>query len=438
MRRHLAFAVAASLGAASASAQPSPLPPLLPGPATPVAPPAPPAMPANPEGLPTTPGVPFDPAKVKWPTEVGGKTISAVVGDLKSGDPTVQETALKMVQLFGPEAARRSAMRQVIGMVEDADPGVRTNAVILIGVIGFDNTKDFNDAVTKLSGLLNKTIKGSILRLHATRSLANLGPDAHAAIPTLCSAADDPSWEVRAAVADALGRLGAATYEQTTVMEGPAAVKVPTLKREASRPAMQKLNFALIKDPSSAVRMEACQALITLGPPHSADPKQYQAVSQPFTDAIASRLKLEKEPVVKVWLNLLHMMYDERVFDSTLRLLIADVNSPDTAVRLQAMSALTILGPKCLPALEAVAKALRTGGTPVQVVAIQTMVSMGEYSAKSVLPELERFIAETAADPKQADIRNYAEQGAKVLRKNKPAPAALPVPAPAPPAVAKP
>ena len=62
-----------------------------------------------------------------------------------------------------------------------------------------------------------------------------------------------------------------------------------------------------------------------------------------------------------------------------------------------------------------------------EVVAIQTMVSMGEFSARTVLPELERFVAETPADAKHADIRAYAEAGAKVLRKNKPAPAAVPV-----------
>ena len=422
MRRLLACALLGCLTAGATPAQPSPLPPALPPAATP-----PPALPANPDGLPTTPGVPFDPAKIKWPAEVNGKTLSAVVADLKNADPSIQEAALRMVPLFGPEAARKSAMRQVLALTGDLDPGVRTNAVILVGTVGFDNAKDFNEAVVQLGGVLTKSIKGSILRLHATRSLANLGPDAHAAVPALCAIIDDPSWEVRAAAADALGRLGAAAYEQTTVVEGPTTMKVPTLKREASRLAMQKLSFVLLKDPSSVVRMEACQALVTLGPPHSADPAKYQAASQPFIDAIASRLRFEKEPVVKVWLNLLHMMYDERVFDSTLKLLVADVNSPDTAVRLQAMSALNVLGPKSLPALEAVARALRAGETPVQVVAIQTMVSMGEFSARTVLPELERFVAETPADAKHADIRAYAEAGAKALRKHKPAPPAVPV-----------
>ena len=421
MRRLLACALLGCLTAGATPEQPSPLPPALPPAATP------PALPANPDGLPTTPGVPFDPAKIKWPAEVNGKTLSAVVADLKNADPSIQEAALRMVPLFGPEAARKSAMRQVLTLTGDLDPGVRTNAVILVGTVGFDNAKDFNEAVVQLGGVLTKSIKGSVLRLHATRSLANLGPDAHAAVPALCAIIDDPSWEVRAAAADALGRLGAAAYEQTTVVEGPTTMKVPTLKREASRLAMQKLSFVLLKDPSSVVRMEACQALVTLGPPHSADPAKYQAASQPFIDAIASRLRFEKEPVVKVWLNLLHMMYDERVFDSTLKLLVADVNSPDTAVRLQAMSALNVLGPKSLPALEAVARALRAGETPVQVVAIQTMVSMGEFSARTVLPELERFVAETPADAKHADIRAYAEAGAKALRKNRPAPPAVPV-----------
>ena len=428
MRRLLARALAGALLAGSfagrAPAQPSPLPPVLPGPAE--VPPAatPPA--ATPAGLPTTAGVPYDPAKVKWPTEVGGKSITAIVAELKNPDPTIQEAALRAIQFFGPEAARRSAMRYVIPMVENPDPGVRTNAILLIGSLGFDNAKDFDAAVARLSGLLGNTAKGSIMRLHATRALANLGADAHAAIPTLCDLAADPSWEVRAAVADALGRLGVAAYEQNTVLDGPTALKVPKLKREASRAAMQKLNFVLIKDPSSSVRMEACQALITLGPPHVADPKLYAAASQPFTDAIAGRLRAEKEPVVKIWLNLLHMMYDERVFNPTLKLIEAEVHNPDVGVRIQALGALAILGPKALPALDAVAKALHTGDTPVQVAAIQTMLSMGEFSAQTVLPELDRFVAET----KQADIRGYAAEAVKFLRKNKPAPA--------PPVAAKP
>ncbi len=427
MRRLLARSLTtALLLAGTASAQPSPLPPVLPGPAaSPATPPATPA-PAGPTGLPATPGVPFNPAKVTWPTEVGGRTISSVVGDLRNADPTVQEAALRAIQYFGPEAARKFAMRAVIPMVENADPGVRTNAILLIGAVGFDNAKDFDAAVAKLGALLGNTAKGSIMRLHATRALATLGAEAHAAIPVLCGLADDPSWEVRAALADALGRLGPAVYEQSTVLDGPTAVKVPKLKREASRAAMQKLSFVLIKDPSSSVRMEACQALITLGPPHVADPKQYAAVSQPFTDAIASRLKFEKEPVVKIWLNLLHMMYDERVFPAALKLIEAEVHNADVGIRLQALGALAILGPKALPALDEVARALHTGDTPVQVAAIQSMVAMGEDSAKTVLPELDRFVAET----KQADVRAYAVEAVKFLRKNKPAPPA--------PVVAKP
>jgi len=431
MRRSLASAlVGALLGctfAGAASAQPSPLPPALPGP--PAAPPASPP-PAAPEGLPTTPGVPYNPSKVKWPETVGGKSISAVVNDLKSADPTVQEGALRLIQLFGPEVARKSAMKAVIPMIDHPDPGIRTNAILLIGSFGFDNPKDFNDSVAKLVALLGKTGPGSILRLHVTRALASLGYEAHAAVPALCAVADDSSWEVRAAVADALGRLGAPVYDQATVLDGPTALKVPTLKREASRRAMEKLSFVLLRDPSSAVRMETCQALITLGPPHSADAAQYQTVSKPLTDAIAGRLRVEKEPVVKIWLNLLHMMYDERVFKPTLDLLVADVNSTDLPIRLQAMAALAVLGPKALPALDAVARALHSGETPAQVAAIQTMMSLGEESAKSVLPELDRFVAAAAADPKQKDIRAYAEAAAKALRKNKLPPAA--------PAVAKP
>jgi HEAT repeat protein len=448
MRRTWTAAALALATAGSVTAQVSPLPPTFPGTPPASAPPAMPgptpgvpnpkapgmtppgvpepptvaeATPPPPVGLPTTAGVPFDPTKVQWPTDVAGKSISVVVHDLKSDDPTVQEEALRMIRAFGPEAARKSAMTEVLALLDDNDPGVRINAILLIGAYGFQDTKSFDVGVDKLSKLLGRTGKGSIYRLHLVRTLSQLGPEAHAAIPEISQVADDHSWEVRAAAAEALGRLGAPAYEYKAVLNGPAATKTLTIKRPASVTAMAKLSNVLLSDRSSAVRMEACHALINLGPPQPKNPQDYVTLTMPYLQKITGRIKNEKEPAVKVWLNLLNMMYDGRIFDSTLQLLQKDVNSPDQRVRLQALAALNVLGPAALPALPGVATRLHSG-TPVdQVAAIQTMLALGEETAQTVLPELERFVTATRTDPKQKDIHDYAALAAAALRKANPA-----------------
>ncbi|MCA9706155.1 MAG: HEAT repeat domain-containing protein, partial [Myxococcales bacterium] len=44
-------------------------------------------------------------------------------------------------------------------------------------------------------------------RVYALRALAEVGPAARAVLPTLLAQLDDPSWSVRYAVLDAMGRI---------------------------------------------------------------------------------------------------------------------------------------------------------------------------------------------------------------------------------------
>jgi HEAT repeat protein len=397
------------------------IPPTLPNPGAPGGVPTPPVMtapPMNPAPLmPGVPGaspVPIDPNKQKWPSEYNGKNISQVITDFRSQDPTVREYAVRSVSAFGPEAARRMAMKAMIPLIEDPDPGIRVNTVLMIALVGFDNVKDATEAMNKIVSVIGKTAKGSAFRLHAAKTLASFGTDAHSTIPTLVNMADDPSWEIRAAIADALGRIGAPVYEEKTTGSGPTMTRVPTLKREVSKSAMQKLNFALISDESSTVRMEACQSLILLGPPHSADPSQYISVAQPFIDKVSARAKIEKDPAVRIWLNLLNMMYDDRIFDANMKLLIAEVKGNDLNLKMQAMNALGILGPKARPALNAMTEALFHADVYVSLTALNNIAAMGD-EAKIAIPDVERLIAET----KDANMKAYAGEILKGLKRIK-------------------
>src|SRR5690349_3530314 len=159
-----------------------------------------------------------------------------------------------------------------------------------------------------MAAAIGRTQPGSMIRLHAARTLAGIGPEAYDAIAAVGGIANDPSWETRQAVAAALGRLGAPLYDDKPPPPGP--YKVQPLKRPASTAAMDKLVLVLLKDQSAAVRMEAMQSMIVLGPPHTDNPAAYPKLVAPYLEEINRRLKTEKDHGVKIWLYLVQMMYD--------------------------------------------------------------------------------------------------------------------------------
>ena len=295
-------------------ANPSPLPPAIPAKAAPnpvpVAPNAPPALPPGT----MEPSKPYTP-----PSHIGGRTLDAWLADFKSSDPTVRERAVKVIPAFGVDAARKVAIKPLTGMLDDTDPGVRINAILIITSIGFEKYEDLKPAIDKMASMLSNTLPGSVVRLHATRAIGSFGLDAHTAINGVVLVADDPSWETRQAAAITLGRIGGIAFEDKAIQtsNNPNNL-IPIVKRGPSKAAMDKLIFKLIRDPSAAVRMEACHSLVLLGPPYTQDPNNYPAVAKPYIDIVSARVKgLELDPSVKVWLMLLHIMYDDRELDKT-------------------------------------------------------------------------------------------------------------------------
>ena len=399
-------------------------PPLVPGAPMPSV--IPPAIIPPPVGTVPAPGMPAPtdatktpPKPFKPPTDINGRTLATWIGDFKSTDPTVRDTAVKVIPMFGFEAARKSAMKSLIALIDDPDPGIRINAILVVSAVGFDKVEDVKAATLMLASAIQKTAPGSMIRLHAVRCLAGLGPDAIGSIGTLIATAGDPSWETRQAVCAALGRVGAGIYDDKALPAGTVAFGPPPMKREPSLTAMSKLNLALIKDDSAAVRMEACQALVVLGPPITADPKAYVTVAQPFMQAIGGRLKLEKDPGVKIWLHLLNIMYDERVLESTVKTLVADLSSSDVNLRVQALNALGVLGGKAKTALGPMMTQLHHEDLGVASAAINNILMFGS-DGREAIPEFEKLIAET----KNKDMKTYATEALKTLKKF---PAQLPV-----------
>ena len=409
---------------------PPPVPPFTP-PAQNVSP-LPPALPtAAPQVIPTPPPVaapnamemskPFAP-----PNRVGNRSLTDWLADYKSSDPTVREQAIRVVPMFGTPAARSQAIKPLIGMFDDPDPGVRINAILVTASIGFDKLEDAKAASDKLTSVLGKTLPGSVIRLHATRALAGIGQEAHGAINAVVVVAEDPSWEIRAAAATTLGRIAGIAYEDKAIQTTASPNLIPIVKRPPSKAAMDKLNFQLIRDKSATVRMEACHSLVLLGPPYSADPNGYPALAKPYIDVISARVKgLETDPTVKVWLMLLHIMYDDRVFDATLKSIGGLVSATDPQLQVQALNALAVLGAKAKPVMNPILIAMFHDEPMVAAAAITTVMSMGD-EARAAQPDLERLILTT----KNADLKKFAENAVSALKNDRrpaaPAPAALP------------
>ena len=356
------------------------------------------------------------------PSHIGGRTLAEWLADFKNSDPTVRERAVKVIPGFGIEAARKQAIKPLTGMLDDTDPGVRINAILIITSIGFEKIEDLKPAIDKMASMLSNTLPGSVVRLHATRAIGSFGLDAHTAINGVVLVADDPSWETRQAAAITLGRIGGIAFEDKAIQTTISPNLIPIVKRAPSKAAMDKLNFKLIRDPSAAVRMEACHSLVLLGPPYTQDPNNYPTVAKPYIDIVSARVKgLELDPNVKVWLMLLHIMYDDRELEKTLKTIGGLVSATDPQLQIQALNALGVLGAKAKPVMKSITTAMFHKEPFVAATAINTIMSMGD-EARAAQPDLEQLIATT----QDKDLKKHAESALAAL-KNDRRPVAMPV-----------
>jgi HEAT repeat protein len=355
-----------------------------------------------------------EPEKPKWPATVNGRSLGEWLNDFKSTDPSVRDYALKVIPLFGPDA-RKTASKEIINLIlKDPDPGIKINAMLILGTVGCETKEEMRAAARAMATAIENTRPGSMIRLHAARMLAALGPDGHEAIGAVNSIANDPSWETRQAVAAALGRLGAPVYDDKPPLPGSSAP--PAMKRPPNKAAMDKLVFALLKDDSSAVRLEAMQSMIVLGPPHTKDPAEYPKVIARYLEEIALRQKLEKDHTVKIWLYLVEMMYDDRAIEGNIHKIAEYLNSDDNNQRLQALNALAVVGPLARPALGEIIDCLKHPDPErdVPVAAIYTLLAMRE-AARYALDDLVK-LEETTKDE---DLKRLFGEAIKYIREGK-------------------
>ena len=329
------------------TATPTPPPPTT----TPAAP-----APTAPDPMPPAPEKPFE-----WPKDIDGKNIEEWVEDFRNPDPSVRDTAVRVVPSFGP-AARELASRPIMYLIaEDPDPGVRMSAMTAAGLMGHESIEDIKPMVIALRTAISKTYNGSAMRLFASRALATYGGEAVSAVPVLTKIYTDPWWETRHAVAQAFGRIGAPQYDDPPAKDPRTGGPVPN--RPADETARKYLIVMAQKDDCAAVRLEAVMSLIGLGPPYTPDNAAYIAAIQPTLAMIDAQLNPkrqslgEDDPSVQIWLHILHVMLDDRAYEDTLPKIAGYLETPAATVRAQALVAIGALGKRA--AVQSVLAAVR-------------------------------------------------------------------------------
>ena len=191
-----------------------------------------------------------NPREFEWPTQIGNKGLNDWLKDAtENPDPAIRDGALKTLPAFGPKARKECSKRLLQRMTAEPDPGVRLTVINIAATIGLEDV-DLPDAITRLANVVDLARDGSLSRIRAIETLAMFGPKAERAVGKLIGhACEDPAYETRRMIAQCLAYVG---YNEKTG---------PNVK------ALNRLAATLAKDQCAAVRMEALQALVALGPP---------------------------------------------------------------------------------------------------------------------------------------------------------------------------
>jgi HEAT repeat protein len=354
----------------------------------------------------------------KWPTNIAGKGVQEWLKEVEDPDPGKREMALNTLPAFGPAAIKVCSRKIVERMRLEKDPGVRMAAYRTAVMLGLEE-RDLKDAITILAKAVDEGVPGSQTRQAAVQTLAAFGPKAESAVGVLTGVVcQDPAYTTRQAVANALGRVGGnETYG-------------PNVR------ALSRLATTLASDAAAAVRMEALQSLVLLGPPWTGprtNPKAPPPIDWKQAAPIAERMRerllapkgktAEQDPQIEIWVRVVLMRFDPKeIGDTHLNAIAKHLNASDVGPRLQALQALTLFGEQAAGGqrLDAIVQLLPPNTitnldsiNPIEFNLVLTcLVSMGK-EAQGVLPILEKL---EQTFTKLRDQRMQTEEFQRALR----------------------
>jgi len=298
--------------------------------------------------VPDSPGQPAtsepkDPKdEIKWPKEIGGKTLDQWVREMRSSpDASTRDQAIRTIPNFGPDSRKAASANLVNAILNERDVNVRLTAINTVPLIGFDEAYADQglDAMVKI--LIPANAAASHTRFETTNSLGACGPIAKRAIPTLITytMVDQTSWQNRKAAVAALGRLGMPMMKG----EGPDVV------------AMRGIIKCLRTDSSHQVRREAISSLMTLGPP------TVEAVWKELRDALVYVMK-DPDKSISLWARVVYIRTEQELIktnDPNLVAITKLLASKELDMKQEAIQAIGFIGEEAksrLPELIAIAE----------------------------------------------------------------------------------
>jgi HEAT repeat protein len=306
------------------------------------------------------------------------KAVPALSKRLSDADAEVRAGAVRALRALGPHAA--PAVPELIKALASDDLTVREGSVEALQAIG----PAAKDAVPELTRLLGAKVANPTHLLPALRALAAIGPDAKGAAPALLQLLDDKDTELRLAVLDTLGSLGAATPE-----------------------VIVRLQLIAQRDSFSTVRSAAIRTLGKMGPPAKE--------AAPTLKAIAEG----KGQDLRVWASaaLARMGIDPVANTAVVVDALKDRSPAGRVARLAALDALELLGPAGKDAVPLLEELLRdrtpiSRGEKLQLrqKAAQTLSYLGS-GARPALPKLADLLNDGDEDVRRTAVEALARLG---------------------------
>ncbi|HJZ90715.1 MAG TPA: HEAT repeat domain-containing protein, partial [Gemmataceae bacterium] len=218
------------------------------------------------------PGKKKDPGN--WPKEINGKTPEMIVKEMRTNsDPAAREAAVRTLPLFGPKGRAEGADDLVEVMNRDQDWNVRLAAVSVAPTVLYALADAPDTPLAQgLTAIVNLMVSENMnARYDAVNAIAAFGPYARNAQPKAIStlttrAREFGSWQMRRAAAAALGAVGQG-YPQGE----------PGKRVDPDSGAVTALLDVLKGDNCAAVRREAVNSLILMGPVASGQQKKWRS-----------------------------------------------------------------------------------------------------------------------------------------------------------------
>jgi len=323
----------------------------------------------------------------EWPKQIGGKDPAAYVKELTDPDPHIRNLAFQTLPKFGPDAQSVASKAMVKALDREirtaapvgADTTVVSAAINAIAELGLVDA-DIKDGCRLLGTLITDSPNRTLYRQYAIPALANFGRKAENGV-TLLTASDilqDRSYEIRRLAVSALTHVGMDEHRGPTVR------------------ALEALTGTSIKDVSAAVRVEAFQTLVLLGPPvkprpagDTKAPEINKEMAARYMPVLKAQLAKEKDQQVECWARVAIMRFDpeKEINPKSLADLGQIIVKGNSMAKFQALNAISLLGERAEKQLNTIVNALQDSDPVVLDAAVKALVSM-PYTSKQVLPEL--------------------------------------------------